>query len=115
MQHCELYGRILGIVAPPWRVERLELQLKQGECTSIWPMNTNWSSPVPNAGPVAPFTIIKLRGNGGILIPASTARPILHAAPPRCQCSENGVRVVPLPWAEAYSRSTALMEGLAIA
>ena len=30
MQDCELYGRILGIAAP-WRVERVELQLKQGE------------------------------------------------------------------------------------
>jgi hypothetical protein len=30
MQDCELYGRILGIAAP-WRVERVELQLQQGE------------------------------------------------------------------------------------
>src|SRR5258708_18019036 len=30
MQDCELYGRILGIAAP-WRVERVELQLTQGE------------------------------------------------------------------------------------
>jgi hypothetical protein len=30
MQDCELYGRILCIAAP-WRVERVELQLKQGE------------------------------------------------------------------------------------
>ena len=30
MQDSELYGRILGITAP-WRVERVELQLKQGE------------------------------------------------------------------------------------
>ena len=42
-------------------------------------------------------------------------RTILHAAPPRSQCSEHGVRVVQLPWAEANSRFTALMEGLAIA
>jgi transposase len=40
---------------------------------------------------------------------------ILHAAPPRSQCGEHGVRVVKLPWAEANSRFTALLEGLAIA
>jgi transposase len=42
-------------------------------------------------------------------------RTILHAAPPRSQCREHGVRVVKLPWAEPHSRFTALMEGLAIA
>jgi transposase len=42
-------------------------------------------------------------------------RTILHAAPPRTQCPEHGVRVVKLPWAEPGSRFTALFEGLAIA
>src|SRR6266478_3613629 len=39
---------------------------------------------------------------------------IVHAKPPRSQCSEHGVRVVKLPWAEANSRFTALFEALAI-
>jgi len=39
----------------------------------------------------------------------------LHAAPPRSLGHEHGVRAVQLPWAEANSRFTALMEGLAIA
>jgi hypothetical protein len=72
MQDCELYGRILDIAAP-WRVERVELQLTQGEVHVIWPMKTNWSGPVPNAEPVVPSTIIKPRGSGGIWIPVSTA------------------------------------------
>jgi len=42
-------------------------------------------------------------------------RTILHAAPPRSECREHGVRVVKLPWAEPHSRFTALMEGLAMA
>jgi transposase len=41
-------------------------------------------------------------------------RTIVHAAPPRSRCPEHGVRVVPLPWAEAHSRFTALFEALAI-
>src|SRR5256884_1223610 len=41
-------------------------------------------------------------------------RTILHAAPPRLQCPEHGVRVVKLSWAEPGSRFTALFEALAI-
>lgn len=39
---------------------------------------------------------------------------ILHAEPPRTDCTEHGVRVVRLPWAEPSSRFTALFERLAI-
>ena len=39
---------------------------------------------------------------------------ILHAEPPRSECSQHGVRVVKLPWAEPSSRFTALFEALAI-
>lgn len=41
-------------------------------------------------------------------------RTILHAEPPRSNCSEHGVRTVKLPWAEPNSRFTALFEGIAI-
>ncbi len=39
---------------------------------------------------------------------------ILRAEPPRSDCSEHGVRVVKLPWAEPGGRFTALFEALAI-
>ncbi len=39
---------------------------------------------------------------------------ILHAAPPRSNCPEHGVRNVKLPWAEPSSRFTAMFERLAI-
>jgi transposase len=38
----------------------------------------------------------------------------LHARPPRSECHQHGVRVVPLPWAESGGRFTALFERLAI-
>jgi transposase len=38
----------------------------------------------------------------------------LHAAPPRSECTEHGVKVIKLPWAEPSSRLTALFEALAI-
>src|SRR5437867_9403863 len=39
---------------------------------------------------------------------------ILQASPPRTNCSEHGIKVVKLPWAEPTSRFTALFERLAI-
>jgi transposase len=39
---------------------------------------------------------------------------ILHARPPRTECSEHGVRVVKLRWAEPSSRFTAVMERLVL-
>jgi transposase len=41
-------------------------------------------------------------------------RTILHAEPPRSNCSEHGPRQVKLPWAEPGSRFTMLMEAVAI-
>jgi transposase len=38
----------------------------------------------------------------------------LHAAPPRVDCPEHGVRQARLPWAEPHSRFTVLFERLAI-
>jgi transposase len=39
---------------------------------------------------------------------------VLHAKPPRIECSEHGVRVIKLAWAGPASRFTALFERLAI-
>src|ERR1700735_2040426 len=77
-------------------------------------MKTNWSGPVPSAEPVVALYDHQAERQWRHL-DTCQYRTILHAAPPRSQCSEHGVRVVGLPWAEANSRFTALMEGLAIA
>jgi transposase len=39
---------------------------------------------------------------------------VLHAQPPRSECSEHGVHTIRLPWAEPSSRFTALFEAPAI-
>jgi len=51
-----------------------------------------------------------------LLAPPSTCQyqTILHASPPRTECTQHGVKVVKLPWAEAGARFTALFEALAI-
>jgi transposase len=113
MQDCELYGRILGIAAP-WRVERVELQLKQGEVHVYLAHENKLEWPCAECGASCALYDHQAERQWRHL-DTCQYRTILHAAPPRSQCREHGVRVVQLPWAEANSRFTALLEGLAIA
>lgn len=113
MQDSELYGRILGITHP-WRVERVELQLQQGEVHVYLAHDDQWEWPCPECGVGCALYDHQAERQWRHL-DTCQYRTILHAAPPRSECREHGVRVVNLPWAEANSRFTALMEGLAIA
>ena len=113
MQDSELYGRILGI-SDPWRVERVDLQLQQGEVHVYLTHDDKREWPCPECGvPCALYDHQEQRQWRHL--DTCQYRTILHAAPPRSACREHGVRVVKLPWAEPHSRFTALMEGLAIA
>jgi transposase len=113
MQDSELYGRILGITAP-WRVERVELQLQQGEVHVYLAHADKQEWPCPECGADCVLYDHQAERQWRHL-DTCQYRTILHAAPPRSQCAEHGVRVVKLPWAEGNSRFTALMEGIAIA
>jgi transposase len=113
MQDQELYGRILGIEAP-WQVERVELKLKQGEVHVYLEHKANREWACAECGALCPLYDHQEERQWRHL-DTCQYRTILHAAPPRSQCREHGVRVVKLPWAEANSRFTALMEGIAIA
>ena len=113
MQDQELYRRILGIEAP-WQVERVELKLEQGEVHVYLEHADKREWACAECG--APCPLYDHQGERPWRhLDTCQYRTILHAAPPRSQCREHGVRVVKLPWAEANSRFTALMEGLAIA
>jgi transposase len=112
MQDRELYRRILGIEAP-WFVERVELNLAKGE-VHIWLEHhdmIHWRCPECGAD-------CKLYDHQPERqwrhLDTCQYRTILHAKPPRSQCSEHGARVVKLAWAEPSSRFTMLFEGLAI-
>lgn len=112
MQDRELYRQILGIVEP-WRVERVELELREGEVHIYLGHREGVKWACPECG------------WEGVLYDHQPARrwrhldtcqyrTILHAEPPRTECPAHGVRVVKLPWAEPSSRFTALFERLAI-
>jgi transposase len=113
MQDQELYRRILGIEAP-WQVERVELKLNQGEVHVYLEHEDKREWACAECG--APCPLYDHQGERQWRhLDTCPYRTILHAAPPRSQCREPGVRVVKLPWAEANSRFSALLEALAIA
>jgi transposase len=112
MQDHELYRRILGIEAP-WQVERVELQLQQGEVHVYLAHQNQPQWACSECGALGPLYDHQAERQWRHL-DTCQYRTILHAAPPRTQCPEHGVRVVKLPWAEPGSRFTALFEALAI-
>lgn len=112
MQDRELYRRILGIESP-WQVERVELNLNEGEVHIYLDHAADVSWPCPECSASCPLYDHQPERRWRHL-DTCQYRTILHASPPRAQCGEHGVRVVALPWAEAGARFTALFEALAI-
>ena len=113
MQDQELYSRILGIEAP-WQVERVDLKLEQGEVHVYLEHDDKREWACAECGALCPLYDHQAERRWRHL-DTCQYHTIVHAAPPRSQCREHGVRVVKLPWAEANSRFTALLEGIAIA
>jgi len=112
MQDRELYRRILGIEAP-WHVESVELNLEAGEVHVHLAHDEMIDCPCAECG--APGKLHDHQGERQWRhLDTCQYQTILHAEPPRSECSEHGVRVVKLPWAEPRSRFTALFEALAI-
>jgi transposase len=112
VQDHELYRRILGIEAP-WQVERVELKLQQGEVHVYLAHQNQQEWACAECGALGPLYDHQPDREWRHL-DTCQYRTILHAAPPRVQCPEHGVRVAKLSWAEPGSRFTALFEALAI-
>jgi transposase len=112
MQDHELYRRILGIEAP-WYVDSVELKLEVGEIHVRLAHHDIIDWPCPECG-----TACKLYDHQPERqwrhLDTCQYQTILHAEPPRSECSNHGVRVVKMAWAEPASRFTALFELLAI-
>jgi transposase len=102
----------LGIPAP-WRVERVELRLEEGE-VHVYLGHTSeacWTcAECQTESPLHDHDAERCWRH----LDTCQYRTILHAEPPRTRCAEHGVRVIRLPWAEPHSRFTALFERLAI-
>lgn len=112
MQDRELYRRILGIEAP-WYVDSVELKLEEGEVHVRLAHHDMIHWPCPECG--APSKLHDHQPERQWRhLDTCQYQTILHAQPPRSECSEHGVHTIRLPWAEPSSRFTALFEALAI-
>ena len=112
MQDRELYRQILGVESP-WKVERLELSRADGEVHVFLEHDEQVRWPCRQCSAVCALHDHQPERRWRHL-DTCQYRTILHARPPRSDCTEHGPRVVRLPWAEASSRFTALFEALAI-
>jgi transposase len=112
MQDRELYRRILGIEAP-WYVDSVELKLEVGEVHIRLGHHDMIHWPCPECD--APSKLYDHQPERQWRhLDTCQYQTILHAQPPRSECSEHGVHTIRLPWAEPLSRFTALFEALAI-
>jgi transposase len=112
MRDTELYRRILGLVRP-WSVERVELDVP-GKRVDLWvghPPGEQWLCPRCDR-PLPGYDHAEKRVWRHL--DTCQFRTYLHARIPRVQCPEHGVVNVTVPWAEARSRFTLLMERLII-
>jgi transposase len=112
MQDSELYARILGIT-DPWRVERVELRMERDEVHVFLGHSPDLRWACPECGTACALHDHQPERQWRHL-DTCQLKTILHAEPPRTNCSEHGPRVVKLPWAEPGSRFTLLFEALAI-
>jgi transposase len=112
MEDRELYGQILGIKRP-WGVERVELKLGDGEVHVHLRHEEDAQWECAACGRECRLHDHQEERQWRHL-DTCQFQTILHARPPRTRCEEHGVLVTRLPWAEAGSRFTLLLEAVVI-
>lgn len=111
MQDTKLFETILGITSP-WHISRVELQTEERR-VELWLEHepTRWRCPECGTE-LAGFDHAEERTWRHL--DTCQFQTHLHAEIPRVQCPTHGVKQVRVPWAEARSRFTLLMERLVI-
>ena len=111
MQDTKLFETILGIQAP-WHIIRVALDTT-GERINLWAEHAATRWPCPECQQDLPCHD---HADERVWRHLDTCQyqTFLHARVPRVACPTHGVRQVRVPWAEARSRFTMLMERLII-
>ena len=111
MHGVELYTKVLG-VKPPWMVSGVQLDLKQRAVT----ISVSYDKSVPVACPVCAgqASIYDHQKRRWRHLDTCQLRTILECEVPRASCKDHGVKQLPVAWAEANGRFTALFEALVI-
>ena len=111
MQDTKLFETILGIAAP-WHIARVELKT-DAQRVDLWLEHDPTRWPCPDCETeLAGFDHAAERTWRHL--DTCQFETHLHAEIPRVQCPTHGVKQVRVPWAEARSRFTLLMERLVI-
>ena len=111
MQDTKLFETILGIETP-WRIGRVALDTT-GERVDLWAEHADTRWPCPECQQPLPCHD---HADERVWRHLDTCQyqTFLHARVPRVNCPTHGVRQARVPWAEARSRFTTLMERLII-
>lgn len=112
MQDKQLYQHLLGLDSP-WSVSEVTLNMEEQQidvCVEH-PSGTKFCCPECGRS-LACYDHV--RDRQWRHLDSCQFKTILHAAVPRVQCPEHGVKQVRVPWAEKQSRFTILFERLAI-
>ena len=111
MQDTKLFETILGITSP-WHISRVALQTDDRR-VDLWLEHEPTRWPCPECGTeLAGFDHAEERTWRHL--DTCQFQTHVHAEIPRVQCPTHGVKQVRVPWAEARSRFTLLMERLVI-
>jgi transposase len=111
MHDKELYAAILGIRSP-WLVTRVELDAKSEQVSVLIEAQAGSTFECPTCSKVSPG--YDTRRRSWRHLDTCQFKTILVAEVPRVRCAEHGVLQIAVPWAEAGSGFTALMEALVI-
>ncbi len=111
MQDRDLYAKLLGL-EQPWEVRRVELDLPKLEVhVYVEHVAHQWRCPdCEQEGPLYDHQPERAWRH----LDTMQYTTMLHARPPRVNCSAHGPKIVRLPWADRGSRFTLLFERFAI-
>ena len=110
MRETTFYERLLGIERP-WRVHDVRLALEQGD-VEVGVEFVGETLVYPTCGAACPGYDRWPRTWRHL--DTMQYRTLVRAEVPRVRCSEHGVQQVPVPWADAQARFTALFEAMVI-
>lgn len=110
MKDTKMYESLLGL-EPPWRVQDVQLQLDEGQVVvRVEAAPQRWACPQCGARMHVHEHMLRRWRH----LDTCQFKTIIEAQIPRVRCPEHGTMTVQVPWAEKYSRFTALFERLAI-
>ena len=110
MTETTLYERLLGIERP-WRVHDVRLALERGD-VEVGVELVGETLVCPACGAACPG--YDRRPRVWRHLDTMQYRTLVRAEVPRVRCAEHGVQQVPVPWADAQARFTALFEAMVI-